>query len=415
MDGGQDLLFLRPQRVRVERDRLLHRGQCHQLHQVVLDHVPRRADAVVVAGPAADADVLGHGDLHVVHITAVPDRLVQLVGEAQRQDVLDGFLAQVVVDPEHRVRGEHGTERLVERAGARQVVPERLLDHHPPPWPRLPRGWLRRGGQPGPLQLGDHHREELRRHRQVESIVTARAALPVELGHDPGEPVERLVVAELTGDEPDSLGDLLPDRVPEWGPGVLLDRPVRDLGEVFVLPVAAGEADQREAGGEQSPVGQVVDGRHELLTGQVPGNAEDDQDARACHPGDPPVTRIPQRVGRGTGDDRGQPGRLGQCFLLLPAEVAPVGLRPARVVTGRPGAVLSGGRRISHHCAPSVATRRPSGHGLATAAMFVSIVPRNSFQEAANFSTPSSSSTRTTSSYSIPSLARSAKTCRDWS
>jgi hypothetical protein len=39
-----------------------------------------------------------------------------------------------------------------------------------------------------------------------------------------------------------------------------------------------------------------------------------------------------------------------------------------------------------------------SGHGLPTAAMFDSIVPRNSFQEAANFCTPSSSSTRTTSS-----------------
>ena len=69
---------------------------------MVLDHVAGGADAVVVAGAAADADVLGHGDLHVVDVVAVPDRLEQLVGEAQRQHVLDGLLAQVVVDPEHR-------------------------------------------------------------------------------------------------------------------------------------------------------------------------------------------------------------------------------------------------------------------------------------------------------------------------
>lgn len=43
------------------------------------------ADAVVIAGAAADADVLGHRDLHVVHIVGVPDRLVHGVGETQGQ------------------------------------------------------------------------------------------------------------------------------------------------------------------------------------------------------------------------------------------------------------------------------------------------------------------------------------------
>ena len=42
---------------------------------MVLDDVTGRADPVVVAGPAADADVLGHRDLHVVDVVVVPDRL----------------------------------------------------------------------------------------------------------------------------------------------------------------------------------------------------------------------------------------------------------------------------------------------------------------------------------------------------
>ena len=242
LDRGQDLLLLGPQRVGVERDRLLHRGQRHQLQQVVLDHVPGRADAVVVPGPAADADVLGHRDLHVVDVAAVPDRLVQRVGEPQRQHVLDGFLAQVVVDPEHRVRREHGAQRLVQRAGTGQVVTERLLDHHPAPGPRLPGRRLRRGGQPGPLQLGDDQGEELRRDRQVERVVPAGAALAVQLGHDLREPVERLVVVELAGHEPDALGHLLPDRVPERGPRVLFHRLVGDLGEVLVAPSPGGRS-----------------------------------------------------------------------------------------------------------------------------------------------------------------------------
>jgi hypothetical protein len=74
---------------------------------VVLDDVAGGADAVVVAGAAADADVLGHRDLHVVDVVAVPDRLEHGVAEPERQDVLHRLLAEVVVDAEDRLLGEH--------------------------------------------------------------------------------------------------------------------------------------------------------------------------------------------------------------------------------------------------------------------------------------------------------------------
>ena len=44
--------------------------------------------------PSASAD----GHLHVVHVSAVPDRLEDAVREPERQDVLDRFLPQVVID-----------------------------------------------------------------------------------------------------------------------------------------------------------------------------------------------------------------------------------------------------------------------------------------------------------------------------
>ncbi len=131
--GGEHLFLFAAQVVRVEADRLLHGGQRQQLQQVVLDDVARGAHAVVVARAAADADVLGHGDLHVVHVLGVPQRLEELVGEAQRQQVLDGFLAQVVVDPEHRVGREDRFDDLVQLARGEQVVAERLFDDHAGP------------------------------------------------------------------------------------------------------------------------------------------------------------------------------------------------------------------------------------------------------------------------------------------
>jgi hypothetical protein len=47
-----------------------------------------------------DAHGLGDRDLHVVDELAVPDRLEDAVREPQREHVLHGLLAEVVVDPE---------------------------------------------------------------------------------------------------------------------------------------------------------------------------------------------------------------------------------------------------------------------------------------------------------------------------
>ena len=84
---------------------------------VVLDQVAQRARLVVVAGAAADADVLGGGDLDVVDVVAVPDRLEHRVREPEGQQVLDGLLAQVVVDAEDLALVETAsTLRLSSRA-----------------------------------------------------------------------------------------------------------------------------------------------------------------------------------------------------------------------------------------------------------------------------------------------------------
>ncbi len=67
---------------------------------MVLDEVAERTRTLVVAGAPLDPDVLGGGDLDVIDVVAVPDRLEQGVGEPQRHQVLDGLLAEVVIDPE---------------------------------------------------------------------------------------------------------------------------------------------------------------------------------------------------------------------------------------------------------------------------------------------------------------------------
>ena len=95
------------------------------------DHVAVGPGSLVEAGARADRERLRHVDLHVVDVKAVPDRLEQAVREAQREDVLRGLLAEEVVDAEHLLLREHLVHLGVERAGAREVGPERLLHDHP--------------------------------------------------------------------------------------------------------------------------------------------------------------------------------------------------------------------------------------------------------------------------------------------
>jgi hypothetical protein len=293
--GGrlEDLELLRLQFVGGEGHRLLHRHEGEQLEQVVLHDVAGGADAVVVAGTAAEADVLGHGDLDVVDVARVEQRLEDLVGEAEDHDVLHGLLAQVVVDAEDRGLGEDRVDRPVQLLGGGLVTPEGLLDDHPPPAGVAV-------GQPGAFQLVAHVGEELRRNREVVGPVAARPAFLVELPGHRRQVVEGRVGDEITLHEPDPGGELLPHRVPPRRPDPVADRVEHLGGELLGGPVTAAVADETESGGQQTPVGEVVDRREELLARQVAGDAEDDESAGAGDAGETTVIAVAQRIAGGT-------------------------------------------------------------------------------------------------------------------
>ena len=65
----------------------IHGDQAEQLQQVVLHHVAQLPGLVEVAPAAFDADLLGHGDLHVGDVVLVPLGLEEAVGEAQGDQV----------------------------------------------------------------------------------------------------------------------------------------------------------------------------------------------------------------------------------------------------------------------------------------------------------------------------------------
>ena len=86
--------------------------------------------AVVIIAAAFEPDRLGDGDLDVVDVRAVPQRLEHRVGEAQREQVLDRLLAEIMVDAEGALLGKGGGDRVVDLAARFEVGAERLFERH---------------------------------------------------------------------------------------------------------------------------------------------------------------------------------------------------------------------------------------------------------------------------------------------
>ena len=246
---------------------------------MVLHDVAHRARLLVEAAAALDAERLGHGDLHVVDEVAVPDRLEDAVREAQHEDVLDGLLAQVVVDAEDLALAEGRAHDGVELARRGAVAAERLLEHE-----RAHRACGCATGPASPSLRGDE-REDRRRRREVEDDVALRAALAIGLRQPALQLGVRLGIVEGAADVEDAARERLEDGVVDrLRARVRLERLAHLLAIALVAAVvAARDADQRERGRQHVAQRQVVERRQQLAVREVARRAEDDERARAGH------------------------------------------------------------------------------------------------------------------------------------
>ena len=141
---------------------------------MVRHHVAQRAGLFVEPAAALDAHGLRGGDLHVIDVVAIPQRLEDAVGEAQHQDVLNRFFAEEVIDTIDLILGQDLEDLCIESRGGGKVVAERLFDDDPSP------SVLRLSHQPGAAELLDHGAEETVGDRHIKQCI-GRAALAREL------------------------------------------------------------------------------------------------------------------------------------------------------------------------------------------------------------------------------------------
>src|SRR5271169_3924952 len=95
---------------------------------MALNHVPEKPGFLKVRRAVFHPQFLGHGYLNVVDIPAVPEWLKNSVGKSKDQKVLNGFLAQVMVDSVNILLPEDTGDDAIEFARAAEIAPERFFD-----------------------------------------------------------------------------------------------------------------------------------------------------------------------------------------------------------------------------------------------------------------------------------------------
>ena len=271
-------------------------GRQH-LEHVVLQHVPDGAGPVVEPAAVGDVERLGHGDLDVLHVGPVEQRLDHRVGEPDEQHVLHRVEGQPVVDPEDRLLREVLVHGVVELPRAGQVDAERLLHHHPRvlragrPW-RFPARSARTAGPAPPCSTGPSGprrsdptwpcrwpRRRGPRPRTAAGRASSTAAASV-----------RVHVVEL-----------------QRGDGV--------VAELLQPPAALGHPDHRDV--EHAALDQPHQRGEGLDLGQVPGGTEDHQRVNFVGHVIPPDQSLRSHRARAqlaspaAGDPAQLPGRTG--------------------------------------------------------------------------------------------------------
>jgi len=130
--------------------------------------------------------------------------------------------------------------------------------------------------------------------REVVDAIAPRLALLVELGQRRGEVVLALLVGEVHRDVVHAFGKRLPDVVTERIARVLLHRGLHPFPELVVRLFRARDADDGEVLGQEAAVRERVERGEQLAFRQVPGRAEDDEDAGVRCP--PNLQPFEQRV-----------------------------------------------------------------------------------------------------------------------
>ena len=223
------------------------------------------AGRVVEAAAALDAEVLRHRDLHALHVGPIPEGLDDRIREAKEQHVVDGALAEVMVDPEDVGLDERAEQGPVQVARRREVLAEGLFDDDTGPRRAAGRG-----------QLLDDRSEKRGRNGEVMRRMRRGAELAAERRERRRVRVVPIDIAELRTQLCEGI---------TVEPAILLDAVLRPRAQLVERPAGLGHADDRDV--ERAAPGHRLQRGEDFLVRQIARGPEEDERVglRAIHRG----------------------------------------------------------------------------------------------------------------------------------
>src|ERR1700722_9231951 len=95
---------------------------------MIWPHVAQRARGFIITAPHFHADGFRRRNLHMIDVAPVPNWLENAVTEAEDDDVLDRFLAEVMVNTINLRFLQHFFDRGIQGFGRIQIAPEGFFD-----------------------------------------------------------------------------------------------------------------------------------------------------------------------------------------------------------------------------------------------------------------------------------------------
>ena len=221
---------------------------------MVLHHVADRAHFLVEGAAALNAEIFGHGDLNVADVFAIPYRLEKRVGKPEVQNVLHGFLAQVVIDAKNGGLAEHIMQGAVKRLCAGEIPAEGFLDDDPGV----------RFGAAALLQPLNHAGKHAGRNRQIINWTLRQSQRLLQLGEGLRIRVVAVNIAQQSGQFCETLLVVV---------AALLHAVARALGELLQAPSAARHPDYWDM--KSAPAHHGVERGKNFLVRQIAGGAKE--------------------------------------------------------------------------------------------------------------------------------------------
>ena len=135
---------------------------------MVLDDIAEKSFFFEKVAARPDADVFCDGDLDVVDVAVVPERLEDGVGKAEDEEVLDRFFPEVVVDSVDLGFVEVFGDIFLECFRRSAVSPERFFDDDAGPFVR---GFMDIVNQAGLVEFFDDERKKFGLNGEIEDAV----------------------------------------------------------------------------------------------------------------------------------------------------------------------------------------------------------------------------------------------------